>query len=88
MPRAFSSPSSTMLRRLETRIAPHDLRRTYARLAHKGKAPIEQIQLSLAHASLVTSQRYVGVQQDLTDAPCDHLGLRLSNAGGQIQPSS
>lgn len=75
-------------RHLKTTIAPHDLRRTFARLAHKGKAPIEQIQFSLGHASLVTSQRYVGVQQDLADAPCDHLGLRLSNAGGQIQPSS
>ena len=59
-------------------IAPHDLRRTFARLAHKGRAALEQIQLSLGHASLVTSQRYVGVQQDLTDAPCDHLGLKLA----------
>ena len=27
--------------------APHDLRRSYAKLAHKGRAPLEQIQLSL-----------------------------------------
>jgi len=73
--------------RLRTSIAPHDLRRTFARLAHKGKAPIEQIQLSLGHASPVTSARYVGVQQDLADAPCDHLGLRLSSGTGHQTPT-
>lgn len=61
---------------LKADIAPHDLRRTFARLAHKGKAPIEQIQFSLGHASIVTSQRYVGMDQDLSDAPCDRLGIR------------
>jgi len=62
-------------------IAPHDLRRTFAKLAHKGRAALEQIQLSLGHASVMTTEKYLGVQQDLTDAPCDHLGLRLSSAG-------
>jgi integrase len=55
--------------------APHDLRRTYGKLAHKGGAKIEQIQLSYGHASLTTTERYLGVEQDLEDAPCDHLGL-------------
>jgi len=64
-------------------IAPHDLRRTFAKLAHKGRAALEQIQLSLGHASIQTTERYLGVQQDLTDAPCDHLGLKLSSATGQ-----
>jgi integrase len=58
-------------------LAPHDLRRTFAKLAHKGHAALEQIQLSLGHASVTTTERYLGVQQDLTDAPCDHLGLRV-----------
>lgn len=58
-------------------LAPHDLRRTFARLAHKGRAALEQIQLSLGHASITTTERYLGVRQDLTDAPCDHLGLRV-----------
>jgi integrase len=58
-------------------LAPHDLRRTFAKLAHKGRAALEQIQLSLGHASIVTTERYLGVRQDLQDAPCDHLGLRL-----------
>lgn len=61
-------------------IGPHDLRRTFAKLAHKGHAALEQIQLSLGHASIQTTERYLGVRQDLSDAPCDHLGLRLSAA--------
>jgi site-specific recombinase XerD len=62
-------------------IAPHDLRRTFAKLAHKGRAALEQIQLSLGHASIQTTERYLGVRQDLTDAPCDRLGLKLSSFG-------
>lgn len=58
-------------------IAAHDLRRTFAKLAHKGGAPVEQIQLTLGHASLKTTERYLGIEQDLIDAPCDRLGLRL-----------
>jgi site-specific recombinase XerD len=60
-------------------IAPHDLRRTFAKLAHKGGSPIDQIQLSLGHDSIQTTEKYLGVEQDLTDAPCDHLGLRITN---------
>lgn len=58
-------------------IAPHDLRRTFAKLAHKGDSPIDQIQLSLGHDSIQTTEKYLGVEQDLTDAPCDHLGLKI-----------
>lgn len=60
-----------------TPIAAHDVRRTFAKLAHKGSGRIDQIQLSLGHASIKTTERYLGVTQDLQDAPCDHLGLRL-----------
>lgn len=58
-------------------VRPHDLRRTFANLAHKGDAPLEQIQLSLGHSSVQTTERYIGVQQDLSSAPCDALGLKL-----------
>lgn len=58
-------------------LASHDLRRTFAKLAHKGNAAIEQIQLSLGHASVTTTERYLGVRQNLSDAPCDHLGLAV-----------
>ena len=50
-------------------LAPHDLRRTFAKLAHQGKSALEQIQLSLGHASVTTTERYLGVRQDLSDAP-------------------
>jgi site-specific recombinase XerD len=56
-------------------LAPHDCRRTFAKLAHKGGSPIEQIQYSLGHASIRTTEIYLGVEQNLIDAPCDHLGL-------------
>jgi site-specific recombinase XerD len=58
-------------------LAAHDLRRTFAKLAHKGGAGLDQIQLSLGHASIKTTERYLGVEQDLVSAPCDVLGLRL-----------
>lgn len=58
-------------------LRPHDLRRTFAKLAHTGHAALEQIQLSLGHASILTTERYLGVRQNLTDAACDHLGVNL-----------
>jgi integrase len=59
------------------KLAPHDLRRTFAKLAYKGSSSLDQIQVSLGHASITTTERYLGVRQDLTDAPCDHLGLTV-----------
>jgi integrase len=74
-PQAVFEIVKTYARELELQISPHDLRRSFARLAHNGKSPIEQIQLSLGHASIVTTEIYLGVRQNLHDAPCDHLGL-------------
>ena len=65
--------------RIGLKITPHDLRRTFAKLAHQGQAALEQIQLSLGHASIQTTERYLGVRQDLHDAPCDRLGLGVEN---------
>ena len=58
-------------------LAAHDLRRTFAKLARKGGADLMQIQLTLGHASVKTTERYLGENQDLTSAPCDVLGLKL-----------
>jgi len=58
-------------------VAAHDLRRTFAKLARKGGAEIDQIQLSLGHASIQTTERYLGTQQDMNDAPADRLGIEL-----------
>jgi len=60
---------------LGLRIVPHDLRRTHAKLAHKGGAALEQIRFALGHASVRTTEIYLGLKQDLKDAPCDHLNL-------------
>ena len=48
-----------------------------AKLAHRGRSPVEQIKFSLGHASVRTTETYLGLQQDLVDAPADHLGLDL-----------
>jgi site-specific recombinase XerD len=71
----------TYANKLRLAVSPHDLRRSFARLAHLGHAPIEQIQLSLGHASVVTTELYLGIKQTLHDAPCDHLGLKLLKDG-------
>ena len=57
------------------KITPHDLRRTFSKLSHLGRAPLEQYQISLGHASIQTTERYLGLKQNLHDAPCDRLGL-------------
>ncbi len=61
----------------KSNIAPHDLRRTFAKLARKGGAELDQIQASLGHASVKTTQDYIGENQDLVSAPCDVLGLKF-----------
>ncbi|MCB2179477.1 tyrosine-type recombinase/integrase [bacterium] len=58
-------------------IRPHDLRRTFAKLAYRGKADIIQISLSLGHDSVQTTQKYIGAEQDFYSAPCDVLGLEV-----------
>jgi integrase len=62
---------------LQLPIAPHDLRRTHAKLAFKGGATVHQIQRSLGHASLATTERYLGTDFDIKDAPGDHVRLTL-----------
>lgn len=59
------------------KLAPHDLRRTYAKLARKGGQDIAQIQLELGHASLVTTQRYLGEELNLEKTSSDHIELDI-----------
>ena len=65
-------------------ISPHDLRRSFAKLAHKGRAALEQIQFSLGHESILTTERYLGARQDLANAPCDVLGIHVEKRTSQI----
>ncbi len=54
---------------------PHDLRRTCAKLCRGTGGDLEQIQLLLGHASIQTSERYLGTKQNLSQAVNDGLGL-------------
>jgi site-specific recombinase XerD len=46
-------------------IAPHALRRTCAKLCHDRGGELEQIQFLLGHASVQTTERYLGCKQNL-----------------------
>jgi integrase len=59
------------------RLAPHDLRRTCAKLCRKAGGDLEQIQLLLGHASIQTTERYLGTEQALGHAVNDGIGLEL-----------
>lgn len=56
-------------------LAPHDLRRTCAKLCRASGGELEQIQLLLGHASVQTTEQYLGTRQHLANAVNDHLGL-------------
>jgi integrase len=52
-------------------IAPHDMRRTCAKLCRAAGGELEQIQMLLGHSSVQTTERYLGTKQDLGHAPND-----------------
>jgi integrase len=57
------------------KLAPHDLRRTCARLCHLAGGDLDQIQFLLGHVSIQTTERYLGCKQRLHSAVNDHLGI-------------
>jgi integrase len=57
-------------------LAPHDLRRTCARLCHQAGGELEQIQFLLGHVSIETTERYLGCKQRLRNAVNDNIGLQ------------
>ena len=59
-------------------IAPHDCRRSCAKLCRAAGGELEQIQLLLGHASVQTTERYLGTKQDLVNAPNDGIKLRVA----------
>lgn len=60
-------------------VAPHDLRRTTAKLCRAAGGELEQIRLLLGHASVQTTERYLGTKQDLAHAPNDAIKLQLAS---------
>lgn len=57
------------------KLAPHDLRRTCARLCHSAGGELEQIQFLLGHRSVETTERYLGSRQRIVHAVNDKLGI-------------
>jgi integrase len=57
------------------KLAPHDLRRTCARLCHLAGGELEQIQFLLGHVSVQTTERYLGCKQKLRCAVNDRIGI-------------
>jgi integrase len=62
-------------------LAPHDLRRTCARLCHQAGGALEQIQFLLGHVSVQTTERYLGCKQRFRNAVNDRIGLEPEPPG-------
>jgi site-specific recombinase XerD len=57
------------------KLAPHDLRRTCARLCHTAGGELEQIQFLLGHVSVQTTERYLGCKQRIQSPLNDRIGI-------------
>ena len=57
------------------KIAPHDLRRTCARLCHVAGGELEQIQFLLGHVSVQTTEQYLGCKQRFRSAVNHRIGI-------------
>jgi site-specific recombinase XerD len=57
------------------KLAPHDLRRSCARLCHGAGGELEQIQFLLGHVSVQTTEKYLGCKQRLHEAVNDQIGI-------------
>ena len=66
-------------------LAPHDLRRTCAKLCHTAGDEIEQIQFLLGHASVLTKERYLGCKQNLEQPVNDRFGCLYSKASVDLR---
>ena len=60
---------------LADKLGPQDLNRTCAKLCRAARGDLEQIQFLLGHASIQTTERYLGSRQNLREAVNDRLGL-------------
>ena len=58
-----------------SKLAPHDLRRSCARLCHNAGGELEQIQFLLGHVSVQTTEKYLGCKQRFREAVNDKIGI-------------
>ncbi len=56
-------------------VAPHDLRRSCAKLCHASGGELDQIQFLLGHVSVPTTERYLGCKQRIRGAVNDCIGI-------------
>ena len=61
------------------KLAPHDLRRSCARLCHLAGGELDQIQFLLGQVSIQTTERYLGCKQKLRFAVNDRMGIEPDN---------
>ncbi len=59
-------------------LAPHDLRITFAEFCQVNGGELEQIQLLLGHASVLTTERYLGSMQNLEEPVNDRFDSLFS----------
>lgn len=58
-----------------SKFAPHDLRRSCARLCRAAGGELEQFQFLLGHVSVQTTERYLGCAQRIASAVNDKIGI-------------
>ena len=58
-----------------TKLVPHDLRRTCARLCHASGGELGQIQFLLGYVSVQTTERYLGCKHRIRSAVNDRIGI-------------
>ena len=63
-------------------VAPHDLRRSCAKLCHAAGGELEQVQFLLGPVSVQTTERYLGCKQRIRGAVNDRIGIEPSTARG------
>ena len=62
------------------KLAPHDLRRSCARLCQQSGGELQQIQMLLGHVSIQTTERYLGSKQRIRFAVNDCIGIEPSES--------
>ena len=79
---------------VDAAVRPHDLRRSFARMAYENHAAIEQLSITLGHSSISTTERYIGAKQNFRLAPCDLVmpavskEPRMARVSGDADPAN
>jgi site-specific recombinase XerD len=58
------------------KLAPHDLRRSCARVCRAAGGELERFQFLLGHVSVQTTERYLGCTQRISSALNDTIGIK------------